>query len=92
MNRSGREQTMNRITLVTQAHCELCEHARRVLERVGMDHPLKIEEVQLASEQGRELAAEIGMLFAPGIILDGKPFAYGRLSEGQLRRALEQRG
>jgi len=31
------------------------------------------------------------VLFAPGVLLDGKPFGYGRLSERKLRRALAQR-
>ncbi len=30
-------------------------------------------------------------LSAPGVLIDGEPFSYGRLSERKLRRALEKR-
>jgi len=76
------------ITLLTQADCALCEHAKQVLARVGEDHPLEVTEIDLASEQGRELADRAGVLFAPGVLVGGRPFGYGRLSERRLRRAL----
>jgi glutaredoxin len=76
------------ITLLTQADCALCEHAKDVLARVGADHRLEVTEIDLASEQGRELAARAGVLFAPGVLVEGRPFGYGRLSERRLRRAL----
>jgi len=76
------------ITLLTQADCTLCEHAKQVLARVGADHPLEITEIDLASEQGRTLAAQAGVLFAPGVLVGGRPFGHGRLSERKLRRTL----
>jgi glutaredoxin len=76
------------ITLLTQADCSLCEHAKGVLARVGEDHPIEVTEVDLASEHGRALASRAGVLFAPGVLVDGRPFGYGRLSERRLRRAL----
>lgn len=79
------------ITLLTQADCRLCEHAKAVLSRVGLDHPLAVTEVDLATEAGRALAGQAGVAFAPGVLLDGEPFAYGRLSERRLRRELARR-
>ena len=79
---------MTEITLLTQTDCGLCEHAKRVLARVGEDYPLEVTEVDLASEQGRALAAQARVQFAPGVLVDGRPFGYGRLSERRLRRAL----
>jgi glutaredoxin len=79
------------ITLLTQADCSLCDHAKQVLARVGADHPLKITEIPLATAEGRQLALQAGVMFAPGVLLDGKPFAYGRLSERKLRRTLTTR-
>ena len=81
---------MTAITLLTQADCALCEHARQVLARVSADHPLEVTEVDLATEHGRGLAAGAGVLFAPGVLLEGRPFGYGRLSERRLRRVLER--
>ncbi|WP_346150481.1 glutaredoxin family protein [Streptomyces labedae] len=76
------------ITLLTQADCTLCEHAKQVLAKVGADHPLTVTEIELTSEEGQRLAMEAGVLFAPGVLLDGRPFSYGRLSERRLRRTL----
>ena len=81
---------MTAITLLTQADCTLCEHAKGVLVRVGADHPLEVTEIDLASEQGKALAVGAGVLFAPGVLVDGHPFGYGRLSERRLRRALSR--
>lgn len=79
------------VTLLTQPDCAYCEQARDVLERVSREHPLSIETLDLASTRGRELAERGGVLFAPGVFLDGEPFSYGRLSERKLRRELRRR-
>jgi hypothetical protein len=79
---------MTVVTLLTQEDCALCEHAKQVLARVSADHALQVTEIDLAGERGRALAIEAGVLFAPGILLDGRPFGHGRLSERKLRRAL----
>jgi len=76
------------ITLLTQADCGLCVHAKAVLARVGEDFPVSVTEIDLASETGRRIGLAAGVMFAPGILLDGRPFAYGRLSERKLRKAL----
>lgn len=77
-----------RVTLLTQDACSLCDHAKEVLDRVRADHPLELEEISLTTERGKELAMRAGVLFAPGVLLDGSPFAFGRLSERRLRKHL----
>lgn len=79
---------MTEVTLLTQADCALCEHAKGVLARASVEYPLSVVEVDLTSERGMELAARAGVIFAPGVLLDGRPFAFGRLSERKLRREL----
>lgn len=80
------------VTLLIQDNCDLCDHAKAVLDRLSQDPAvpvrLQVSEVDLASKQGRQLARDAGVLFAPGVLLDGKPFAHGRLSERKLRKAL----
>ncbi|MGH3716869.1 MAG: glutaredoxin family protein [Micromonosporaceae bacterium] len=82
---------MTTVTLLTQPDCHLCEHAKTVLARVSADHPLRVEEMPVDSEEGRRHAARIGMLFAPGVLIDGEPYGYGRLSERKLRKTLAAR-
>jgi hypothetical protein len=77
------------ITLLTQQDCALCEHAKRVLARVAADHPITVTEIDLRTGQGAALALDAGVMFAPGVLLDGRPFSYGRLSERRLRKTLK---
>lgn len=79
------------ITLLTQHACAFCDHAKDVLRRVGQDHPLRVTEIDLAGEEGQRLATRAGVMFAPGLLVDGEAFSYGRLSERKLRRALSKR-
>lgn len=79
---------MSRITLLTQPDCGLCDHAKQVLAKIAGDLSLTVEEVDLGSATGRRLAGQAGVLFAPGVLLDGHPFSFGRLSERKLRKAL----
>ncbi|MFC4004380.1 glutaredoxin family protein [Prauserella oleivorans] len=78
------------VTLLTQPDCHLCEHAKDVLARVARDHPLEVIEVDLRTTEGRRLADGAGVLFAPGVLLEGRPFAHGRLSERKLRKTLDR--
>lgn len=76
------------ITLLTQDDCGFCDHAKTVLGRVGQDYPLRITEIDLTSDDGKRLAEHAGVLFAPGVLVAGQPFSFGRLSERKLRRVL----
>ena len=79
------------VVLVTQADCELCERGKEVLERLALEFPLAVETRDLASEEGRALAERGGVMFPPGLFVDGQPFSYGRVSERKLRRELRKR-
>jgi glutaredoxin len=79
------------VTLLTQASCSLCELAKGILARLGSEYPLSVTEVNLHTDLGQRLASDAGVLFAPGVLVDGRPFSYGRLSERKLRRLLDSR-
>jgi glutaredoxin len=78
------------ITLLTQEDCAYCEHARQVLARIGADHPIMVTEIDITADEGRVLASRAGVVFAPGLLVDGRPFGYGRISERRLRRTLQR--
>ena len=69
-----------RITLLSQDDCGFCEHAKQVVARVGVRYPLQVNEVGLDSQEGEAIATPAGVLFAPGVLVDGRPFSFGRLS------------
>ncbi|MDP9403422.1 MAG: glutaredoxin family protein [Actinomycetota bacterium] len=81
---------MRHVTLLTTADCALCEAAKEVLARLGEEHAVEVEVLDVATKRGRELAASSGMAFPPGVLVDGRPFSYGRLSERKLRRELRR--
>ena len=78
------------VLLLTQQHCSLCDHAKQVLDRLATEYPLKITTLGLATPEGRALAERAGILFPPGVLLDGQPFSYGRLSERKMRREFKR--
>jgi glutaredoxin len=79
------------ITLLTQTSCNMCTHAKTVLHRLEQEYRLSVQELDLASADGQQLAARAGVMFAPGLLLDGQMFSFGRVSERKLRRALDHR-
>ena len=81
---------MIRATLLTTVDCHLCRHAREVLDRLGAEYELHVETVDMASDAGRRLARDAGVLFPPGLLLDDRLAGYGRLSERRLRRDLDR--
>lgn len=78
------------VTLLTQDDCAFCDHAKDVLVRLADEYPLTLREVDLSSDEGRMLAEQGGVMFAPGVLVDGDVFSYGRLSERKLRKKLER--
>jgi glutaredoxin len=76
------------IIILTQSSCISCQRAKEILSRMEMEFPLNIREVPLQSNEGRILAVRHGVVFAPGILIDGELLSYGRLSENKLRHRL----
>jgi hypothetical protein len=76
------------LTLLTQTDCGWCTDGKEVLAALAREFPVRVDEIDLHSEQGRRLAAEHRLLFAPGLIADGRLIAHGRLSARALRRDL----
>ena len=79
---------MTEVLLLTQPSCHLCDHAKDILDRLAPTFDLEVREFPFLSPAGRSLAAQHQLLFAPGLLLDGRAFSYGRLSERKLRREL----
>lgn len=80
-----------RVTLLTQEHCDFCEQAKALLDRLAGEYPLRIEVLDMATPDGAGLAHWGRILFAPGIFIEGEPVSYGRASERRLRRELDRR-
>lgn len=79
------------VTLLTKDDCAFCDQAKEILERLCLDLPIQIVTIDLHSSEGEELAQRGGILFPPGIFIQGEAVAYGRPSERGLRKEIEQR-
>ena len=79
------------VVLLTQKDCVFCAQAHEILARLATEYPLTVSTLDLNSAEGQALARRGGMLFPPGIVLDGDAFSYGRASERKLRREIERR-
>ena len=79
------------VLLLTQEHCGFCAQAKEILDRLAVEYGLSVSTLDLGSPEGEALAVRSGLLFPPGIFLDGEPFSYGRPSERRLRREIERR-
>src|SRR6266852_3580977 len=79
------------IHILTQPECAFCDAAKAIFERLSRDYPLSVSTVAIDSPEGASLAQRGGVMFPPGIFIDGKPFSYGRPSERKIRREIEQR-
>ncbi len=79
------------VLLLTQEHCGFCAQAKELLDRLSGEYQLSVTTLDLNSPEGQALAMRGGVLFPPGIFIDGEPFSYGRPSERKLRREIERR-
>jgi len=80
-----------RATLLTQADCQFCDQAQEILRRLAPEYGLEVELVDLSTTKGQSLSERAGVLFPPGLLIDGEPFSYGRVSERRLRKELARR-
>ena len=83
--------TILSVLILTQENCDFCDSAKAIVERLSREYPLSVSILSLESDVGQALAEEGGILFAPGIFLDGEPCCYGRPSEARLRSEIERR-
>lgn len=80
------------ILLLTQAECSFCDQAKLIIGDLAPEFGLRISAIDLDTPEGRQLGADSGMLFPPGLFLDGQLVFHGRISKRRLRRELERRG
>lgn len=79
------------VLLLTREACAYCEQAKDVLDRLSAEYPISVRVVEMDSPEGQDLSERGGVVFPPGIFVDGEPFSFGRTSERKLRRELDRR-
>jgi len=81
---------MIEILVLTREQCHWCDEAKATLERLASSYDLIVTTLEITTPEGEALALQSGVLFPPGVFLDGTTFSYGRLSERKLRRELNR--
>src|SRR6266705_4943041 len=79
------------VLLLTQEQCAFCTHAKELLCRLATEYGFTVSTLDISTPEGEALAVRSGILFPPGIFLDGEAFSYGRPSERKLRKELQRR-
>ena len=79
------------ILVLTRRDCAFCDQAKEILDSLGSEYRISVTTRDLDSAEGQALAERGGVMFPPGIFIDGEPFSYGRPSERKLRREIERR-
>jgi glutaredoxin len=79
------------VVLLTQADCAFCHDAEDILDHLSAEYGFVVTRLDLDTPKGQETAIRGGVLFPPGILIDGEPFSYGRPSERRLRTEFERR-
>ena len=75
--------------VISTPDCRLCERARTILGRLAETYPLELRELGWDDPDAQSRLREDGVPFPPAVYLDGRLAAYGRLSEGAVRKRLE---
>ena len=78
---------MPRLTLYGKPGCHLCEDARAALERVRLDHPFELTEVDVSLDP--ELHRAYGERI-PVLELDGEKLFEFFVDEAELRRRVDR--
>ena len=76
------------LTLLTRAHCELCEHMQAQLEGLAARRrlpPLRLLDVDADAQLQRRYGLKV-----PVLLLDGAVVCFGRLDEAELLRLLRR--
>lgn len=77
-----------KVTILSREDCQFCVMAKELFNRLKDEFRLKIEIIDIDSEEGQRNLTKYRFLFLPGILINDLPFSYGRPSEKKIRKEL----
>jgi glutaredoxin len=72
------------VLLLTQEQCGFCVQAKEILDRLAVEYGFSVSTLDVSSPEGEALAVRSGLLFPPGIVLEGELFSHTK--EGKHER------
>lgn len=82
---------MIKIKFLTMIGCHNCEAAKKIFDEVMPEFKDKaeVEEIDIASPEGQELAGKYGVMASPGIVINEELFSTGGVDKEKLVEKLK---
>lgn len=81
---------MKTIQFLTMKGCHSCAEAKAIFDEALNDYPdIKIEEIDIVTEEGQALASKYSVMASPGIIIGGELFSTGGVNKDKLLAKLK---
>lgn len=78
------------VQFVTSPGCTHCEQVRKIFDELKPKYPeMQIEEIDVTTPKGMDLAVRHSIMASPGIIINGELFSTGGLNRGEFVKKLE---
>lgn len=82
---------MIKILFITAAVCHECAKTKRVIEEVRPQYPeMQVEEIDVMTLRGMELAQKYCVMSSPAIIINDQLFSTGSLNKEGFIKALDE--
>ena len=85
---------MNTIKIqeLSTQRCSHCKEARKILEQeIKSQFPnVEMEFVDMTTDQGQKMVQQYGIMFSPGIIVNGELFSMGGLDKDKLIEKIKE--
>ncbi len=76
----------NKIKFLTMEGCHNCKAVKDIFDEIMPDFKdvVEVEEIDIASPLGQELAGQYMVMASPGIIINDELFSTGGINKGEL--------
>jgi len=82
---------MIKIEFITAPICHECAKAKRIIKEVMLKYPeTQLEEIDVMTARGMELAQKYCIMASPAIIINGQLFSTGALSKEDFMKKLNE--
>lgn len=78
------------IKFVTVENCVQCASAKKIFEELKPKYPdMKIQEIEVTTDEGMELVGKYSIFASPGIIINDELFSTGGLNKKKFIKKLD---
>lgn len=79
-----------KLQFLTMPDCHTCAEVKKILDEVLPQFPdVKLEEIDITSEEGQKMIQKYSIMSSPGIVIDGELFSTGGINKEKLIKKLK---